>query len=62
MPTVFPDLLENDNGDPSKATHRRVARFKGLSPLDPRPSVPIAEGSQKREILSAGRFENFLIF
>ena len=26
-----------------------------------RPFVPIAEGAQKREILSACRFENFLI-
>ena len=62
MPTVFRDLLENDNGDPSKATHRRVARFKLYSRMVPRPCVPIAQGAQKREILSAGRFENFLIF
>jgi len=25
---VFRDLLENEFNDPSKATHRRVARFK----------------------------------
>ena len=61
MPTVFRDVLENDNGDPSKATHRRVARFKLSPPTPPRPCVPIAEGAQKREILSAGRFEIFLI-
>ena len=61
MPTVFPDLLENENRDPSKATHRRVARLKLSRPTVPRPCVPIAEGAQKREILSAGRFENFLI-
>ena len=62
MPTVFPDLLENDNDDPSKATHRRVARFKEKRPMPPRPCVPIAGGAQKREILSAGRFKKFLIF
>ena len=61
MPTVFPDLLENENRDPSKATHRRVARFKLYSPMGARPSVPNAEGAQKREILSAGRFKKFLI-
>ena len=49
---VFPDLLENDNGDPSKATHRRVARFKLYRRMGPRPCVPIAEGAQKCEILS----------
>ena len=56
MPTVFPDLLENENHDPSKATHRRVARFKLSRPTAPRPCVPIAEGAQKCEILSACRF------
>jgi hypothetical protein len=55
-------LLENDIDDPSKASHRPVARFKGLSPLLARPSVPIAEGAKKREILSVGRFEKILIF
>ena len=62
MPTVFRDLLENDNGDPSKATHRRVARFKLSRPTAPRLGVPNAEGAQKREILLAGRFKKFLIF
>ena len=52
MPTVFHDLLENENRDPSKATHRRVARFKGYSPIAPRLGVPNAEGRQKCEILS----------
>ena len=52
MPTVFRDLLENDNGDPSKATHRRVARFKEKRPTLPRLGVPNAEGAQKWEILS----------
>ena len=52
MPTVFRDLLENENRDPSNATHRRVARFK-LSPrMVPRLGVPNAEGRQKCEILS----------
>jgi hypothetical protein len=62
VPTVFPDLLENENHDPSKATHRRVARFKLYRRMIARPCVPIAEGAQKREILSAGRFKKFLIF
>ncbi len=62
MSTVFRDLLENDNGDPSKATHRRVARFKETRPTAPRPCVPNAEGRQKCEILLAGRFKNFLFF
>ncbi len=52
MPTVFPDLLENDNDDPSKATNRRVARFKLSPPPHPRLGVSNAEGAQKREILS----------
>jgi hypothetical protein len=62
VPTVFRDLLENDIGDPSKATHRRVARFKLYPSMVPRLGVPNAEGAHKREILSAGRFEIFLIF
>ena len=49
---VFRDLLENDIDDPSKAAHRRVARFKLSRPTAPRPCVPNAEGAQKREILS----------
>jgi hypothetical protein len=55
-------LLENDIDDPSKATHHRVARFKLYPSMLARLGVPNAEGAQKREILSAGRFENFLIF
>jgi hypothetical protein len=56
VPTVFLNLLENDNDDPSKATHRRVARFKEKRSMGVRLGVPNAEGAQKREILSAGRF------
>jgi hypothetical protein len=52
VPTVFPELLENNNNDPSKASHRRVARFKLYRLPQPNPCVPIAEGAQKREILS----------
>jgi hypothetical protein len=52
VPTVFRDLLENDNDDPSKATHRRVARYKEKRPMDTRLGVPNEEGAQKREILS----------
>ena len=62
MPTVFRDLLENEIRDPSKATHRRVARFKLSRRMSARPCVPNAEGAQKLEILSVGRFEIFLIF
>ena len=56
MPAVFRDLLENENRDPSKAPHRRVARFKETRPMLARLGVPNAEGAQKREILSARRF------